>query len=197
MKHLFLATVLACMAISVVLVSCNEGKADEDNPVIENIFERKSVRNFDVEEAVSQEELELLVKAGMAAPSAMNRQPWQFFVCSDKEQMCGLKEKLPYADMLESAAAVIVVLGNPDISPFWYLDCAAATQNILLAAEAMELGAVWVASYPDENRISVIQDALGIPEPWTPLALVPVGCPAGEYEPKDKWDPAKVHYNKW
>lgn len=197
MKYPFWAFVLASLVLSAVLVSCNGSKADEGDPVIENIFERKSVRSFDVEKQVSDEELELLVKAGMAAPSAMNLQPWQFFVSTDKQQMAQLAGKLPYANMLESAAAVIVVLGNPDISPFWYLDCSASTQNILLTAEAMELGAVWVASYPDEDRISTIQEVLGIPEPWTPLALIPVGCPAGEHWPKDKWDPAKVHYNKW
>lgn len=197
MKYPYLAFVLASLVLSAVLVSCNGSKADEGNPVIENIFERKSVRSFDVEREVPDEELELLVKAGMAAPSAMNLQPWQFFVSTDKQQMEQLAGRLPYANMLESAAAVIAVLGSPAISAFWYLDCSAAVQNVLLAAETMELGAVWVASYPDENRISAIQEVLGIPEPWTPLALIPIGYPAGEHLPKDKWDPAKVHYNKW
>lgn len=196
MKHSFLISALACLILSTFTVSCN-CPSEEDNPVIDNIFARKSVRSFDMEKTISEQDIELLVKAGMAAPSAMNRQPWQFFVFTGKEQMDELSEKLPYAKMLKSASAAIVVLGSPEISSSWFIDCAAVTQNILLAAESMGLGAVWTAGYPYEDRISAITTALGIPQPWIPLSLIPIGYPAGDHQPKDKWDPAKVHYNKW
>lgn len=196
MRRSILITALMCLVMTSFMVSCN-CPSQEGNPVIDNIFARKSVRNFEPGKTISGEDIELLVKAGMAAPSAMNRQPWQFFVFSGKEQMLELSEKLPYAKMLKSASAAIVVLGNPEISSSWFIDCAAVTQNILLAAESMGLGAVWTAGYPYEDRISAITTALGIPQPWIPLSLIPIGYPAGEHLPKDKWDPAKVHYNKW
>ncbi len=175
----------------------NETTSGKYNAVIENIFERKSVRTYDPAKAIPAEDMELVLKAGLAAPSAMNRQPWQIFVTSGREEMDILSEKLPYAKMLKSAPAAIVVLGNPEISKLWYLDCSAVTQNILLAAESLGLGAVWTAAFPYDDRMNAINTAFGIPEPWLPLALIPIGYPAGDDKPKDKWDPAKVHYNKW
>ncbi len=200
MKHYLLPLIAAGLFAQLILSSCNCAKESSDsryNPAIENIFARKSVRNYDTSKRISADTLELLVKAAMAAPSAMNRQPWQFLVFSAREQMDTLAQKLPYAKMLKKAAAAIVILGNPKISGSWHIDCAAATQNLLLAAESLGLGAVWTAGYPYEERMSAINSVLQIPSPWLPLALVPVGYPAGETLPKDKWDPSKVHYDKW
>lgn len=164
--------------------------------VLDNIFARKSVREYE-NRAVSKDTLELLVKAGMAAPSGMNRQPWEFVVFTDVQGRNELAEKLPYAKMLKSAPAAIVVVGNTETSKLWVEDCCAATENILLAAEALGLGAVWTAAYPYEDRIGAIRAVLDIPEPYVPLCLIPVGYPAGEQTAKDKWTPDKVHYDKW
>ncbi len=200
MKRFFAVGAMVMIIFAAVFASCNCGASEaSDGKVmtpIDNIFERKSVRSFE-DKTVSRDTLELLVKAGMAAPSAMNRQPWQFFVSTDKVKMDSLNARLPYAKMLKEAAAVIVVLGNPEISKLWMYDCSACTQNVLLAAESMGLGAVWTAAFPYDDRVNAIKEVYAIPDPWLPLALIPVGYPKGDHQPKEKWDPAKVHYEVW
>jgi len=186
-KRFLLALVLLAMQSTLVMAQ---------NPTFETIFSRKSVRNY-TEKPVAQEDLILLVKAGMAAPTGMNRQPWEFLVVTDKEIMTELSEKLPYARMMKEAQAAIVVCGNPETSVYWYLDCSAAAQNILLAAESLGLGAVWTAGYPYEDRMDLIASAFGIPKPYRPLCVIPIGYPKGEQKPKDKWKEEKLHINKW
>lgn len=176
--------------------------AESENPVLHNIHQRKSVRSYTGQE-VSEEQLIALVKAGMAAPTARNRQPWQFVVLRDKEMMTGLADKLPYAKMLASAAAAIVVCGDLEIAKagnsedMWMLDCSAATQNILLAAESMGLGGVWTACYPYEDRMQAISVVVGLPEHVLPLCVIPIGYPTGIDKPKDKWKPERLHWNSW
>lgn len=173
-----------------------------DNPVLNNIYERKSVRNFTAAE-VSEEQLTTLVKAGMAAPTARNRQPWQFVVIRDKAVMQDLAGKLPYAKMLASAAAAITVCGDLEIAKagnsenMWMLDCSAATQNILLALESMGLGGVWTACYPYDDRMQTVATALNLPEHVVPLCVIPIGHPTGIDKPKDKWKPERLHWNQW
>lgn len=166
------------------------------NPTLETIFQRKSVRSY-TEQPVSVETLTILVKAGMAAPTGMNRQPWEFLVIQDKDAMAKLAMDLPYAKMLKEAQAAIIVVGNPEKSVYWYLDCSTAAQNILLAAESMGLGAVWTAGYPSEDNMNTIAKALSIPLPYRPLCLIPIGYPKGPQTPKNKWVEAKMHLNKW
>ena len=200
MKRMVVFLLFAVMVMAGMAISCDCGAsnevADKIATPIDNIFERKSVRSFE-DKRVSKDTLELLVKAGMAAPSAMNRQPWQFFVSTDKVKMDSLNARLPYAKMLKEAAAAIVVLGNPEISKLWMYECSACTQNVLLAAESLGLGAVWTAAFPYDDRVNAIKEVYAIPDPWLPLALIPVGYPKGDHQPKDKWDPAKVHYEIW
>ena len=166
------------------------------------IFERKSVRHFQ-NKAVSKEDLTTLVKAGMAAPSAVNKQPWAFVVITRRATLERLGEQLPYAKMLKQAAAAIVVCGDlhhalpGDAQELWIQDCAAATQNILLAAEALHLGAVWTAAYPADDRIDTVRQALALPEHIVPLNVIPIGYPTGDDKPKDKWNPDNVHWEAW
>ena len=93
--------------------------------------------------------------------------------------------------------------GQPDAEPEevlngnWALDCSAAAENLLLAAEALGLGAVWTAAYPDEDRMNPVCEALGLPANVTPLCVIPCGYPAGDDQPKDKWKPENIHYDKW
>lgn len=166
------------------------------NATLETIFSRKSVRNY-TDQPVSKENLVLLVKAAMAAPTGMNRQPWEFLVIEDKAKMVELSAKLPYALMMKDAQALIVVIGNPETSAYWFLDCSAAAQNILLAAESIGLGAVWTAGYPYEDRMNLIAEAFSIPSPYRPLCVIPIGYPKGEQKPKNKWKEEKLHMNKW
>ena len=172
------------------------------NETTKTIFNRKSVRNY-VETTVAPETLEFLVRAGMAAPSAMDRRPWEFIIINDKAVVKKLNDALPHAKMAEKAGYAIVVAGNIEKqaggkdSNFWIMDCSAAAQNILLAAESLGLGAVWTAVYPSAERVKPVVEILGLPANIVPLAFIPVGKPSGTDKPKDKFDKTKIHWNNW
>jgi nitroreductase len=173
----------------------------EEQTLLHTIFSRKSVRHF-TSELLSKDQLELLMKAGMAAPSANNRQPWAFIGITERSLLDFLAEGLPYAKMLAQAGGAIVVCGDlskidPNKKEYWIQDCSAATQNILLAAEATGLGAVWTALYPYKERYGLVQEALSLPESVIPLCIIPLGYPTGEDLPKDKFIPGNIHWNKW
>jgi len=167
------------------------------NETLEVIHNRKSVRHF-TDQAVSEEQIKLLLRAGMAAPSAVNRQPWAFYVVTKRETLDALGEQLPYAKMLRQAQAAIVVCGDMEKAGnlkeqgYWVQDCSAATQNILLAAESIGLGAVWTAAYPYEDRTKVVVEILNLPEKHIPLKVIPIGYATGEDKPKDKWKPENI-----
>jgi len=186
--------------VLILFMGCTSNHVDtkerKEDVVMQNIFSRKSVRDY-TDQEVSKETLELLVKAGMAAPSGKNIQPWSFVVVSDKRALEKMAEGLPYAKMLNRAKHAIVVCGDVGKSSYWYLDCSAASQNILLAIEAMGLGGVWTAAYPYEDRIRVVRETIGLPDHIIPLNVIPVGHPKNMEKPKDKWDAEKVHWDKY
>ncbi|HTZ40265.1 MAG TPA: nitroreductase family protein [Syntrophales bacterium] len=172
------------------------------NDTLKTIFSRKSVRSYkDV--AVPKEKIEMLVRAGMAAPTAVDKRPWEFIVITDKKLLSRLADALPYAQMAKQAAAGIVVAGDTKKqwggrdSIYWIMDCSAASENILLAAESMALGAVWTAIYPEEGRAEAVRNILGLPGHIIPLNFIPIGVPQGTEKPKDKYNPAQIHWNKW
>ena len=174
----------------------------DENPTINTILNRKSVRHF-TSRTVSKDTLLKIVKAGMAAPTAVNMQPWSFVIVTEREILDKLANELPYAKMLFSAPSAIIVCALPESAfhekPLEYsiIDCSAATENILLACEAMGLGAVWTAVYPQEPRIKTVRTILNIPEKIIPLNVIPIGYPTGEDLPKDKWKPEKIKWQKW
>ena len=172
--------------------------------VLENIASRKSVRSY-ADGKVPQEMVEVLLRAAMAAPSAKNRQPWEFVVVDDRATLDILAGKLRYAKMLAHAPLAIIVCAETMIvhsdgsfseNPFWEHDASAATENLLLAAEALGLGAVWTAA-SDPERSAAVKSVISMPESVMPLCVIPIGFPAGDEHPKDKWNPAKVHHGKW
>ena len=169
------------------------------NQTLKVIHNRKSVRHF-TDQAVSKEQLEILLRAGMAAPTAVNRQPWVFYVVTKRETLDALGKQLPYAKMLLQAQAAIVVCGDMEKAgnlkeqAYWVQDCSAATQNILLAAESIGLGAVWTAAFPYDDRTKVVIETLSLPEKHVPLNVIPIGYPTGEDQPKDKWKPENVFW---
>ena len=173
-----------------------------ENATTKTIFNRKSVRNY-VETTVSPETLEFLVRAGMAAPTAMDRRPWEFIIINDKAIVKKLNDALPHAKMAEKAGQAIVVAGNIEKqaggkdATFWIMDCSAAVENILLAAESLGLGAVWTAVYPAADRLKPVIEILGLPSNIVPLAFIPVGKPDGSDKPKEKFDKEKIHWNHW
>lgn len=194
---------------AMTMMSCDNNNKElpaagaADNSAIENIMTRTSVRQYDSERTISRDTLEILLRAAMAAPTAVNKQPWQFVVLDEREAIDSLCAYLPYAKMLEHAPLAIVTCGDltkaieGEGETYWIQDVSAATENLLLAAHALGLGAVWTGVYPISDRVSGVQKALGMPDSIVPLAVVPVGYPAMDQSPKDKWEPAKVHYNKY
>ena len=190
---------ISFLLFSSVAIGQNNAKSDL---VMENILNRKSVRKYTKEE-VKKEQLEMLVRAGMAAPSARNSQPWLFFVINDRAILDNLAKQLPNAKMLLNAKAAIVVCGNlqkaldGDGREFWVQDCSAATQNILLAAESMGLGAVWTGAYPRKETVNIIKVELGLPEHIVPLNVIPIGWQTGEEKPKQKYTEENIRWNKW
>lgn len=160
---------------------------------LEIIAQRKSVRQF-TDRKVEREKIDALLRAGMAAPSGMDKRPWEFVVITERVTLDSMAAALPNAKMLAQAPLAIVVCGNVTTSSLWYQDCSAVTQNILLAAEALDLGAVWTAGYPYQERIDVIRHFTGIPTYIQPLCVIPVGYPAGDPQPKDKYDESRIHW---
>ena len=170
-----------------------EMKAGEKG-AMDVIFSRKSVRHY-TEQAVEADKLLALVKAGMAAPTAMNRQPWSFIIVTNMTSVAPISDK-PGLMMLQKAKAAILVLGKKD-EKFWQQDCSAATENILLAAEAMGLGAVWCAGYPLTDRTDSYKALFNYSDEYEVLSLISIGYPTGEDEPKDKYKEEKIHWNRW
>ena len=188
--------------ISLITMISMTGFAQEQTgsqAVLDNIHARKSVRSY-TDEPVTPEQVETLLRAAMAAPSGKNVQPWRFVVVTQLET----KKKLAigFNKMIAKAPVVIVVCGKTTnmlggTNNNWTADCAAATENLLIAVQAMGLGAVWTAAYPYPERIAVLRETLGLPENVSPYCVVPVGYPAGEDQPKDKWKPENIHFDKW
>ena len=165
--------------------------------LIQTIFARRSIRKYTAE-PVGEEDIKTLLEAAMAAPSSSNRKPWHFVVVTDRQTLDGLAEVHPYGKMLFEATLCIAVCGDTTISErSWVQDCSAATENLLLAATALGLGAVWLGVYPMEERVAAISEALGIPKTILPLNLISIGHPAEEKEPRTQYDEARVHRGRW
>ena len=173
-----------------------------DNPTLKTIFARKSVRHF-TDKKVNEAQLKKLAQAGMAAPTAVDKRPWAFIAIHDRAVLDNLARILPYAKMLNQATAAMVVCGDLNKAlngvgePYWIQDCSAATENILLAAESMGLGAVWTGVHPIKEREADVRKALNIPESMVPLNVIVIGYPTGQDKPKNKWDESVLHWNKW
>jgi len=167
--------------------------------VLEAIMTRRSIRKFTgepVEEAV----VEGLLKAAMAAPSSKNEQPWVFVVIDDRRLLNEIPKFHPYAEMLRTAPLAILICADRRrflSEEVWIQDCAAATQNILLATHGQGLGAVWLGIYPRPERVEGMTQLLSLPEPIIPFALVAVGYPAERKPPANRFDPSRVHRNGW
>lgn len=167
------------------------------------IFKRTSVRKY-TQEKVSLEQIEMLMRAGMAAPSARNAQPWEFVVIQDRETLLQITEFHPYSFMLKEAPLAIVVCADtqnesPELKglDYWVQDCAAATENIMLQAAEMGLGSVWLGVFPKENIYKPLAKLLGVPSNIVPFSIIALGHPDGEVHPKNKFDAKKIHFEKW
>jgi nitroreductase len=174
----------------------------QSNPdTLSVIHNRKSVRNF-TGESVTQNEIDILLKAAMAAPSAVNCQPWEFIIVTDRKTLDKLGDVLPYAKMIFKAGAAIIVCGVPakthkQMEEYAVIDSTLSSQNILLAAEAIGLGALWTAAYPYPDRMKSVSSILKIPLDVIPLNVIPLGHPTGEDKPKEKFNSRKIHREMW
>ena len=166
---------------------------------IENILNRRSIRKYSGKH-ISDEQLELLLKAAMYAPSAVNKQPWHFIIFRDEEIRKKIVEFHPNASMLLKAEAGILVCYDEDLQHdigYGQVDCSAATQNILLAAHALGLGAVWVGIYPRQNRIDSTHYLFSLPANIKPFSMVSIGYPAEKKPFPERFKKERIHYEKW
>ena len=172
------------------------------NAAYDNIITRTSVRRFR-SQLVDDSLKEALMRAAMSAPTGVNKQPWEFIIVDDVDLLAALAHTLPYAKMVAQAPMAIVVCGNSERfltgedATLWEQDLSAASENILLAAHALGLGAVWTCLYPHGDRVYAARRILDIPADITPFNLIPVGYPEADHAPIDKWHPERVHQNRY
>jgi nitroreductase len=160
------------------------------------IFARRSIRKY-TGEPVAKAELTSLLEAGMAAPTASNRKPWHFCVITDRDALTRLAESHPYGKMLAHAELAIAVCGDPSISSWWVQDCTAATENILIAAAGLGLGAVWLGCHNVDEREQSVRDVTGVPTEIGVLSLISIGRPGEDKPARTQYDPDRVHVNQW
>jgi nitroreductase len=186
--------------VTAVISGCGKGKesVSKQEAALSVIYNRTSIRNY-TSQPVSPEDIQTLLKAAMSAPTAKNIQPWEFIVINDRKALDAFASEglRGSREILKQAQLAIVVCGDTVSSTRWSLDCSAATENILLAATALDLGAVWLAAYPWPDRVARVITATGIPSHVLPLAVVAVGHPEGKFTPKEKYKESKIHWNKW
>ena len=210
-KSVVLNIVLAIVVVVLsVLLASDKATVDKsadaqqsvnaEQAVLDNIATRTSVRDYEAR-PVEKEKIEKMLRAAMAAPTAMNKQPWHFVVVDQRNVLDALAGTNPYAKMLKKAPLAIVVCGNTDKMiegggrDFWIQDASAATENLLLAAHAMGLGAVWTGAYPSEERCISISKVLSLSDNLIPLNMIVVGYPAEQPQPKQKFKEENISYN--
>lgn len=205
--NIVLAIVVVVLSVRLASDKATVDKSADAQPsvnaeqaVLDNIATRTSVRDYEAR-PVEKEKIEKMLRAAMAATTAMNKQPWHFVVVDQRNLLDALAGANPYAKMLKKAPLAIVVCGNTDKMiegggrDFWIQDASAATENLLLAAHAMGLGAVWTGAYPSEERCISISKVLSLSDNLIPLNMIVVGYPAEHPQPKQKFKEENVSYN--
>lgn len=213
MKKIFILMAAAAMLCGACCTKQETApQADPAEAVMQNILARKSVRSYNGD-TIPAAVMENILRAAMAAPSGRDWRPWSFVVLTDKSQYDSIFEGNFNMQKFKESGAVVVICAdtihmgptrdNPDgpavaqYNPLWRDDMGAVTENLLLAVEAYGLGACWTACYPYPQTMAPVKRTLGLPASVVPYAVVPIGYPNGDTQPKDKWEPARVHYNRW
>lgn len=160
------------------------------------LYRRRSIRDY-TSAPVEERELRELLEAAMAAPSANNRQPWQFVVVRDRRTLDRLSQVHPYAKMIAKAPLAIAICGDPAVSDWWVQDCSAATENLLVAAAGIGLGGVWIGCHGRPDREKAVRNTLGIPASIGVLSLVSIGHPAVRTEERTRFQETRVHSESW
>ncbi len=166
---------------------------------IQAVLTRRSIRRFE-ERSLPADALERLLEAAMAAPSARNAQPWHFVVIDERPILLEIAGRFPNADAARYAPLGVLICGDLTLElskGYWVIDCAAAAQNMLLAAHALGLGGLWTGVYPREQRVEGLRELLGIPEHVIPHSLLLFGYPAESPPVVRRHPPDRVHRNRW
>lgn len=167
--------------------------------LFEALRTRRSIRKYTGEE-IGETDLQDILECAMLAPSARNEQPWHFVVVKDQDTLNLASQTSPYTHMARDASVVIVVCGDLDedkASGMWVQDCAAATQNILLAARGKGLGSVWCGVHPAREREDHLRKTLHLPENIVPFSLICLGYPDQLFAQVNRYKEARIHFNKW
>lgn len=168
--------------------------------IINNILTRTSDRMFDISKEVSPDDIQTILEAAMAAPTAVNRQPWQYVVVTNRRLLDQLAAELPYCHYANQVNLAIVVCGDKtrflegEDSQLWIQDLSASSENILLASHALGLGSVWTAVYPHTDRMATVSGTLSLPENLIPFNVIPIGYVSQSHTPINKWNPDAVIY---
>lgn len=205
--NIVLALAVVILAVELTLAKQNASEPQAETATAEAsaltaIAQRASVRAYS-DQKVEEEKVEALLRAAMAAPTARDSRPWAFVVIKDRNVLNAIADTLRNSKMAAKAQLAIAVCGDMTKAmegegrDFWIQDASAATENLLIAATAQGLGAVWTGIYPSAERTALVREILGLPEHIIPLNIIPIGYPAGEVTPKDKWDPSRIHYDRW
>lgn len=167
--------------------------------IFEALLTRRSIRKY-TDEKIGDEDLHKILDAAMHAPSARNEQPWHFVVVRDPAIREVLSKTTPYTHMAADAPVVIVVCGDLDqdkAEGMWVQDCAAATENLMLAARGLNIGTVWCGVHPVGNREEHVRKALNLPEKIIPFNLVCMGHPAQDFRREERFNKDRVHCDRW
>ncbi len=205
-SYLIILLALGLVFVTYKWVSGNNQSQPEAGPAAnaayENIMTRTSVRTYS-QAPVSTEAVDSLLRAAMAAPTAGNKQPWRIVVVNDRQKLDYIAENFGSMKMAAEAQLAIVMCGDTTATydgegrDYWIEDVSAATENLLLAAHSMGLGAVWCGVYPISERVDKFSSLLSLPKEILPMGCVCIGYPAAETTPKDKWKPENVRYDSW
>lgn len=205
--YLIILLALGLVFTSYKWISSSSSPSSESEPdlrksTIDDIMTRTSVRAY-TDRKVDEATLDTLLRAAMAAPTAGNKQPWRFVVIDDKSTLQTISEDFNTMTMAKEAALAVVMCGDVTATfpgegrDYWVQDVSAASENLLLAAHAMGLGAVWCGIYPMSERVEQFSRMLSLPADIIPMACICIGYPSGETTPKDKWHPEYIRYNSW
>lgn len=174
---------------------------EEAESLLRLIESRRSIREYRPG-PVSDESVQRLLAAAMSAPSAVAKDPWRFVVVRLQGTRDALADVLPNGQMLRSAPVGIVVCGDLDAAhdrqlSYLLQDCAAAIENLLLAATALGLGSCWLGIHPREARVAAVSRILGLPPNIIPVSAVSIGWPGEVKEPRTRFAAAYVHHERW
>ncbi len=165
-----------------------------------SIFARRSIRVY-TGQPIPNDDLNLCIKAAMYAPSAGNEQAWEFIITRARENLTQLGRAHPYGKALFGAAAAVTVCGNRSRLKFpqeyWVEDCSAAAQNLMLQAQELGIGSVWLAVYPCEDRVEAVSRELHLPSQVVPLCIIAMGYPGETRVAEERYRPEKIHLERW